>query len=158
MFMLDVEKIKAKITTLISDAGRKLKQYTPEKFSKEKKFVNALVGSLALMTMADKKAETEEVIASVELIKEIDEITELEMTQDALELYEYHIEALSGAIGTPTQWLIAESRMLSEIAKIKMYPEYPPMVEALIEHIANSDGQVDPLEVAMQEKIVKAIR
>jgi tellurite resistance protein len=156
--MVDFEQVKAKISTLISEVGRKLKQYTPEKFSKEKKFINALVGSLALMTMADKKAETEEVIASIDLIKEIDEITELDMTQDALELYEYHIEALSSALSTPTKWLIAEARMLSEIAKIKAYPEYPPMVEALIEHIANSDGNVDPLEIAMQDKIVKAIR
>lgn len=156
--MVDFEQVKAKISTLISEVGRKLKQYTPEKFSKEKKFINALVGSLALMTMADKKAETEEVIASIDLIKEIDEITELDMTQDALELYEYHIEALSAALGTPTKWLVAEARMLSEIAKIKAYPEYPPMVEALIEHIANSDGNVDPLEIAMQEKIIKAIR
>ncbi len=156
--MVDFEQVKAKISTLITEVGRKLKQYTPEKFSKEKKFINALVGSLALMTMADKKAETEEVIASIDLIKEIDEITELDMTQDALELYEYHIEALSGALSTPTKWLIAEARMLSEIAKIKAYPEYPPMVEALIEHIANSDGNVDPLEIAMQDKIIKAIR
>jgi tellurite resistance protein len=156
--MVDFEQIKAKITALMSEAGRKLKQYTPEKFSKEKKFVNALVASLALMTMADKKAETEEIIASIDLINEIDEITELDMTQDALELYEYHVEALSAAISTPTKWLIAEARMLSELGKIKAYPEYPPMVEALIEHIANSDGKVDPLETAMQEKILKAIR
>lgn len=156
--MLDLEKIKAKITSLMSEAGRKIKQYTPEKFSKEKKFINALVGCLALMTMADKKAETEEVIASIDLIKEIDEITELELTQEALELYEFHIEALSVAVDSPTKWILAEARMLAEIGKIKAYPEYPPMVTNLMDYIAQSDGHLDPLETAMQEKILKVIQ
>jgi len=156
--MLDFNKIKARTGELLSEAGRKFKQYTPENFSKEKKFVNALVGSLALMTMADKKAETQEVIASIDLIKDIDEITELDMTQEAIELYEYHIEEFSKVVDSPTKWILAEAKMLSEIGKVKSHTEYPPMIEALVEYIANSDGNLDPLEIEMQEKIVKAIR
>jgi hypothetical protein len=156
--MLDFDEIKAKSNEFFRGVGRKFKQYTPETFSKEKKFVNALVGSLALMTMADKKAETEEVIASIDLIKEIDEITELDMTNDALELYEYHIEKLAESVSSPTKWILAEAKMLGEIGKIKPYPEYPPMVETLIEYIANSDNNLDPLEVEMQNKIMKAVR
>jgi tellurite resistance protein len=155
--MLDIEQIKAKITSLVTEANRKLKQYTPESFSKEKKFINAIVCSLALITMADKKAETQEVLASIDLIKEIDEITELEMTQEALELYEYHIEVLSKAIESPTKWVMIEAKMLMEIAKIKVYNEYPPMVEALLTYVAQSDSDLDPLETEMKDKIMKAI-
>ncbi len=155
--MLDFDQIKEKISTLISDANRKIKQYTPESFSKEKKFINAIVCSLALITMADKKAETQEVLTSIDLIKEIDEITELEMTQEALELYEYHLEALSKTIESPTKWVMAEAKMLMEIAKIKMYTEYPPMIEALLNYVADSDGNLDPLETEMKNKIMRAI-
>ena len=156
--MLDFEQIKQKTNDLLQGAVRKLKQYTPESFSKEKKFINALVGCLALMTMADKKAETQEVMTSINLIKDIDEITELEMTDEALELYEYHLEMLSKVVDSPTKWIIAEARMLSDISKIKSYPEYPPMVEALIDYVAQSDGKLDPLEKEMQRKIMNAIR
>ena len=156
--MLNFEEIKEKTTQLLQGVARKLKQYTPETFSKEKKFINALVSCLALITMADQKAETEEVITSIDLIKEIDEITELEMTNDALELYEYHLEVLLQSINSPSKWILAEARMLSEIAKIKNYPEYPPMIESLMEYVANSDGQLDPLEEAMQRKIIKVLQ
>ena len=156
--MIDFDQVKTKISELINDAGRKLKQYIPETFSKEKKFVNALVGSLALMTMADKKAETEEVVASIDLIKEIDEITELEMTQEALELYEYHLETFSKALESPTKWVMAEAKMLSDIGRIKAYSEYPPMIEALIDYIAQSDGAWGQPEREMKEKIMNAVR
>jgi tellurite resistance protein len=155
--MLDIEQIKAKIASLVTEASRKLKQYTPESFSKEKKFIKAIVSILALITMADKKAETQEVLTSIDLIKEIDEITELEMTQEALELYEYHIEVLSKAIESPTKWVMTEAKMLMEIAKIKVYNEYPPMIEALLTYVAQSDGDLDPLEIEMKDKIMKAI-
>jgi ribonucleoside-diphosphate reductase alpha chain len=74
------------------------------------------------------------------------------------ELYEYHIEKLAESVSSPTKWVLAEAKMLGEIGKIKPYPEYPPMVETLIEYIANSDNNLDPLEVEMQNKIMKAIR
>ncbi|MFK5977229.1 MAG: hypothetical protein QM493_12075 [Sulfurovum sp.] len=156
--MLDWDKIKEKSSKLVGEAGRKFRQYTPESFSKEKKFVNALVSSMALMTMADKKAETQEIITAIDLIKDIEEIQDLDLTTEAIELYEFHIEALSKHIDSPTKWILTEAKLLSELGKMKTYPEYPPMIEALIEHIAKSDGTLAPEEIEMQEKIVKAIR
>ncbi len=156
--MLDWNKIKNRTSELFGEAGRKLRQYTPESFSKEKKFVNALVLSMALMTMADKKAETEEIIASIDLINDIDEINDLNLTTEAIELYEFHIEEMSKAIESKTKWILMEAKLLSELGKMKAYPEYPPMIEALIAHIAQSDGNLDPLEVEMQNKILNAIK
>jgi RNA processing factor Prp31 len=156
--MLDWNKIKSRSSELLGEATKKIKQYTPESFSKEKKFVNSLVVSMALMTMADKKAETEEIVAALELIKDIDEINELELTTEAIELYEFHIEELSKVVDSPTKYLLMEARLLSEISNMKAYPEYPPMIEALINHIANSDGILDKSEEDMVKKIIGAIR
>lgn len=156
--MLDWDKIKSKTSELYGEAGKKFRQYTPESFSKEKKFVNSLVVSMALMTMADKKAETQEIIAALELINDIDEINDLNLTTEAIELYEFHIEEISKAVESPTKWIMMEAKLLSELGKMKAYPEYPPMIEALIEHIANSDGNLDPLEVEMQNKILGSIK
>ena len=155
--MLDWNKIKQRTSELCSDAAQKFRQYTPESFSKEKKFVNGVVISLALITMADKKAETSEVTSCIDLINEIDEIKDLEMTSDAISLYEMHIETLEKAVNNPTKWTLEIAKLLSEIAKLKPYPEYPPMIEALINIVSESDGNLDPLETEMKEKILTAV-
>lgn len=97
----------------MGEAGKKFRQYTPESFSKEKKFVNALVVGMALMTIADKKAETQEVIMALDLIKDIDEINDLNLTTEAIELYEFHIEELSKVVENPTKWILMEAKLLS---------------------------------------------
>ena len=156
--MLDWDKIKNKTSELYGEAGKKFRQYTPESFSKEKKFVNSLVVSMALMTMADKKADTQEIITALELINDIDEINDLNLTTEAIELYEFHIEEMSKVVGSSTKWILMEAKLLSELSKMKAYPEYPPMIEALINHIAQSDGNLDATEVEMQKKILSAIK
>ncbi|SHO80752.1 hypothetical protein MNB_SV-15-401 [hydrothermal vent metagenome] len=156
--MLDWNRIKEVSSKALEDGRRKLRQYTPESFSKEKQFVNALVVSMALMTMADKKATTEEIITALDLIKDIDEINDLNLTTEAIELYELHIEELSKVINNPTKWILAEAKLLSEISKMKAYPEYPPMIEALVNHIAQADGHLDDTEKDMLNKILGAIK
>lgn len=155
---MDWNKIKAKASELYSESTKKIKQYTPESFSKEKKFINSLVISLVLVTMADKKAEEEEITASMDLISEIDEINHLEMTQEAIELYELHLEALVNVIDNNTKWTIQIAKMLSEIAKVKVYPEYPPMIEALLAYISESDGSTCKEEEVMITKILNALK
>jgi RNA processing factor Prp31 len=155
--MLDWNKIKEASSKVLEDGRRKLRQYTPENFSKEKQFVNALVVSMALMTMADKKATTEEIITALDLIKDIDEINDLDLTTEAIELYELHIEELSNVIDNPTKWILTEAKLISELSKMKAYPEYPPMIEALVNHIAQADGYLDDTEKDMMNKILSAI-
>ena len=156
--MIDWNKIKKRSTVLLGEASKKFRQYTPETFSKEKKFINALVIGMALMTMADKKAETQEIIMALDLIKDIDEINDLNLTTEAIELYEFHIEELSKAVDSPTKWILLEAKLLLELSKMKTYPEYIQMIEALIAHIAQSDGNLDQTEVEMQKKILSCIR
>jgi len=156
--MLDWDEIKSRTTELCGEASLKMRQYTPESFSKEKQFVNALVISLALMTMADKKAETDEVTASLDLINEIDEINELEMNQEAIELYTMHLETLEKALESNVKWSLAIATLLSEVGKVKPYPEYPPMIENLLDYISESDGSMCELEKEMKEKILRSLR
>ncbi|MEA2047913.1 MAG: hypothetical protein U9O64_05630 [Campylobacterota bacterium] len=156
--MLDIEKIKKRASELYGEAGRKMRQYTPESFSKEKKFVNAVVISLVLMTLADEVVETEEVVASLDMLKDIDEINDLDMVQQAIELYEMHIEELSAVVGNKIKWTIAVAKLLAEVAKVKPYPEYSVMIGNLLDYIANADGRLDPLEVEMKDKILEAVK
>lgn len=156
--MIDIEKLRDKAVVLYGDTTKKIKQYTPESFSKEKKFINALVISLVLMTIADKKIEEDEVIASMDLINEIEEIQELEMTKDAIELYEFHIENITLNLDNKTKWITSVAKLLSEVSRIKPYPEYPPMVETLLDYISEADGNVDPSEIEMKNRILAAIK
>ncbi len=155
--MLDWDKIKNRTAELYGEATLKARQYTPESFSKEKQFVNALVISLALMTMADKKAETDEVTAALELINEINEIKELDMTQDAIELYGIHIEDLEKVIGNNVKWTVTVAKLLSEIGRIKSHNEYPAMVKNLLDYMAEADGNFDETEKEMKEKILAVL-
>ncbi len=156
--MLDIENIKKRASELYGEAGRKMRQYTPESFSKEKKFVNAVVISLVLMTLADEIIETEEVVASLNILKDIDEINDLDMAQQAIELYEMHIHELSEVVGNKIKWTIAVAKLLAEVAKVKPYPNYAVMIENLLDYIANADGRLDPREIEMKKKISQAIK
>ena len=155
---MDWDKIKKEASELYKESTKKIKQYTPETFSKEKKFINSLVISLVLITMADKKAETEEIIASMDLINEIDEIRELELAQEAIELYELHLESLVNVVDNSTKWTLLIAKLLSEVAKVKPYPEYPPMIENLLDYISESDGSICELEEEMKRKILRALK
>jgi tellurite resistance protein len=150
---IDWEKIKDKANTFISDAGRTIRQYTPESWSKEKKFVNAIVASMAIMTIADRKVDTREVSASMDMISQIDQISDLDMQQEAIELFEMHLEKLYPALESDIKWTIETAKLLGDIAKIKDYPEYVPMIKNLLDYIAQSDGDFSAEEKAMKEKI-----
>jgi len=151
--MFDWNEIKAKANSFVSEAGRKIKQYTPESFSKEKQFVNAIVASMAIMTIADRKIDTREVTASMDMINEIDQIAELEMQQEAIELFEMHLEKLVPVQNNEVKWVIETSKLLGDIAKVKEYPEYVPMIKNLLDYIAQADGDFSPEEQVMKDKI-----
>ncbi len=155
---MDWDAIKKKATQMYNESNKKIRQYTPEKFSKEKKFINAIVISMVLMTMADKKAETEEVTACMDLINEIDEINELELAQESIELFEIHLETMLNVIDNPTKWTITIAKLLSEVGKVKPYPEYPPMIENLLDYISESDGNICQEEIDMKAKIISALK
>ena len=156
--MFNWNNIKNKAGVLYNDASQKIKQYTPESFSKEKKFVNSLVISLSLMTMADKKAETDEVQATIDILKDIDEIKVLDMTEEALELYEVHINTLSEALKSDIKWTMAIAKLLAEVSKVKDYPNYVVMIENLLDYVAESDGNFDQTEKEMKQKILDSLK
>jgi len=156
--MLDWNKIKQKASEFYEEASKKIKQYTPEAFSKEKKFINAIVISMALMTIADKKVETEEVVKSIDLIKDIEEIQEMNMVQEALELYEFHLAELEKAMNDGEAKLTLKiETLLMDIEKIKEYQGYPQMIKTLLDYIMEADGNIDPKEIDMKNRILKVL-
>ena len=156
--MLDWDKIKQKANQFYEETTRKIRQYTPETFSKEKKLVNAIVISMALMTMADKKIETEEVTKAMDLIKDIEEIQDLNMVQEAIELYEFHLEDLEKVMDNEAKYLLKVEHKLMDIAKIKDYDGYPNMIKVLLDYIAEADGHLDQTELEMKNKILEVLK
>ncbi len=152
--MFDWNEIKAKADSFLTEASRTVKIYTPENWSKEKKFVNALVASIALMTVSDRKVDTREVKASMDMINNIDQITELNMQSDAIQLFELHLEKLLPNVENGVKLAIETGKLLGDISKIKEYPEYVPMIKNLIEYIASSDGGVSQDELDMSKRIL----
>jgi hypothetical protein len=94
----------------------------------------------------------------MDLINEIDEIRELELAQEAIELYELHLESLVNVVDNSTKWTLLIAKLLSEVAKVKPYPEYPPMIENLLDYISESDGSICELEEEMKRKILRALK
>jgi tellurite resistance protein len=79
------------------------------------------------------------------------------MQIEAIELFEMHIDKLIPALDRETKWVVAVSKLLGDIGKIKEYPEYTPMIKNLLDHIAQSDGNFAPEEKIMKEKIIDSI-
>jgi tellurite resistance protein len=150
-------EIREKAESFVNEAGRKIKQYTPENWSPEKKFVNAIVASMALMTVSDKKVDTREVKASMDFINQIDQIAELEMQQEAIELYEMHLEKLMPNLDNGVKWTIESAKLLGDIAKVKEYPQYAPMIRNLIDYLSSSDGEQSSDEIEMKNRILETI-
>ena len=153
----DWESIKAKASEFIDEADKKIKQYTPESWSKEKQFINASIIAMVLMTIADKKVETQEVLAVMEMIDNIKEIEELEMKQEAIELFTMHLERLQPILDNEVKFTVETAKLLGDIAKIKAYPEYVPMIKNIIDFVSNSDGASSDVENEMKQKILEAI-
>jgi len=153
----DFDKFKESVGNFVSESSRKIRQYTPETFSPEKKFINAIVASMALMTIADRKVDTREVTASLDMIGQIDQISELEMTQEAIELFEMHIDRLVPLLDVEHKWVIESAKLLGDIGRVKAYPEYIPMIKNLVDYIASADGDFSPEEQAMKQKILDVL-
>jgi tellurite resistance protein len=154
---IDINVLKEKASSLLGEAGRKIRQYTPETFSPEKKYINAMVSAIALMVLADKKIETEEVVQSIEFISSLDEVRELEMSNDAIEMYEHILEEMAPHFDNPVKWITSVAKILGNISLVKDNPAYKDSIIAVLDHIAGSDGNVDPSELEMKEKIIQAL-
>ncbi len=50
---------------------------------------------------------------ALDLIKDIDEIKDLNLTTEAIELYEFHIGELSKVVENHTKWILMEAKLLS---------------------------------------------
>lgn len=156
--MFDINKIKAKANTLLNAAERNIKVYAPEGWVKERVFINAISASMALMVISDKKIEEDEIIAVMEFIPALPEVEDLNLQKESIELFELHLGKLEEVMNVPSKFLILKSKMLADIAKVKEHQDYVIQITGILDHVAGSDGDVDPSEVKMKEDILAVLK
>ena len=155
---IDMNSIKEKASLLMQSTTRTLKKYSPEAWVPEKKFANAVSASMALMVIADKKIENEEVEAVMDFIIQIPAIQDLQLGVSSIELFEKHLEDLEDSLVKQSKYIITTSKIIVDIGRIKEYPEYVRMLSEILDHVAGSDGNVDSTEIEMKKRIMKALR
>lgn len=146
---------KAKETLL--SAGSSIKEtaevYAPEKWSPEKQLINANAAMMALMVYADKKVENEEVEIVINTIQTSEIFKKHDMVKDGLDLYTKHIKDLTDSLAiSSTEYALTVAKIMSDIAKVTK-PEWKQEIIDLAMQISASDGDIDPEELKMLNKI-----
>jgi len=156
--MFDLDKFKAKASAALAGATRTIRIYTPETFSAEKQYINAMVSSIALIIVADRKVETEEVTAGISFIQSLNEIKELNKELESIEMFDHIINDLMQHIDNEVKWIIEVSKIIANISLVRTNPAYTKSIKAVLEHIAGVDGDVDQTEVDMKNKIMEVLK
>lgn len=154
----DLNSFKNSVASVLKTTTTNIRKYTPESFSGEKQFLNALVASLALMVMADKKVENSEVTDAMAFINNMDVVKELNLGADAIELFSHHIEILSTMTNDNIKWIMEINKILNEIRKIKDNMQYKNTILGMLDIIAGSDGNIDSTELDMKNKIIDVLK
>lgn len=132
----------------------------PTGLSDDKLFAFTKVKILGLITMADGVADEKEIDMATEVIKVDTNILQYIGEDEAKEHYGNVVQALElAADKNPTVLKIETNKVLDEIAKASSLPQ--KMRNEIIfyaEEMAVADGKVDKDEVALVEKIAKALR
>lgn len=155
--MFDLNEFKKKAVLAIGEAGRQIRKYAPETFSPEKKFANSVVSAVALIIIADRKVETEEVTQGIEFIRSLDVIQELGLEAEAIEMFDHIIENVMTHIDNEPKWIIETSKVIANISLISADASQVAMITDILNHIAGSDGNVDESEIIMRDKIIAAL-
>lgn len=156
----DISGITARAQELMGTARNSVVKILPESMSSDKKFVNAVAVTCALITVADQKIEAVEVQVMLNLIKSIEQIETLDLTAEAINIYQTNvleIEALlnNSNVGTDPQalFLMKTTGLLEEIALIKGVDAHVTMLRNLITHIMSACGKMDSRELEMKSRI-----
>jgi RNA processing factor Prp31 len=152
--MFNLDSIKEFAQDIKGKAEKTYTKYAPEVLSPEKQYINSLAITAVLCTMADKKAEEQEVKDSIEFLSEVEEVVKNDMVTDAIEFYELHLEELTKVVDSPAKWTIKVAKLLQDI-KVTTN-EQKIMIESIMDHLL-SLGDVTNEEQAMKDKILFAL-
>jgi tellurite resistance protein len=146
-----------KVSTTLSSVGNTItnnvKEYTPEKWSDQKKYINAQAAGMALMVYADGIVEQEEVEVVIETINNEPIFKEYNMVSEALELYSHHIKSLTEAKAiSKSEYALTVAKISADISKVKK-EEWKQSIVELSQKIAASDGDIAEDELKMLNKI-----
>lgn len=153
-FLKNVKDSLSKTSEIVVDV---VKTYTPEKWSEEKQYINAIVASMALMVYADGTVENEEVELVIKTINESEIFKQYNMQKEALELYSLHIENLTKSFNTSkTEFALVVAKIAMDIGKVKK-EEWKNSIVELSLNIASSDGDIAEDEIKMLNKIKSSL-
>lgn len=146
-------KVKGTVSSVADTVMESVKVYTPEKWSPEKLYINAIVASMALMVYADGKVEQEEVETVLDEINSNQLFKSYGMVKDAIELYTIHIENLTKSMAKgKADYALTIAKISSDIGKVTNL-EWKKNIIELSQKISASDGDIDEAELKMMNKI-----
>jgi len=153
----DLNTFLSKVKTTASAVGTKVAETirinTPEAWSEEKQYINAIVASMALIVYADGIVENEEVEAVIDTINNETVFKEFNATKEALEHYSIHIQNLTQALmKSKAEYALAVAKISTDISRVKKQ-EWKENIVNLCMKLAAADGDMANDELIMLNKI-----
>ena len=148
------EILKSAATSGISAA----ENYLPTSFNPELKTINSLAASLALLVMADREAEQQEIEDVSEFLLDMPFVLEKGLMREVSELFMKHVNTLeTAASGSTMDFNVHVADMLKDIALIKDDVEGKKRVAETITLVTSGDA-VDPREIKTRERILSVLK
>jgi len=117
----------------------------------DQKFANAIIESLALVTMADGQVDDDEVAEASKYMSSVPQIQKSFKDGEAMILYQKHLSDLQGAMSINRPVML---QRISDSCKDQIQKEG---IMAACVGLAEADGKVPPVEKEMVEKIANKL-
>lgn len=146
-----------KMKKLLNLSAESIFNAAEEKLKPELQGINALASSLALLVMADRVAEVEELEAMSEYIISLDVVINNNLTREVSEFFLASIENLEhGYKKGVVQGNIVVGEILHSVSRVKDNIEWSNVVADTVNLVTSGD-EVDPMEIKTRERILKAL-
>ena len=130
--------------------------YLPTSFNPEVKTINSLAASLALLVMADREAEDQEIEDVSEFLLDMPFVLEKGLMREVSELFMKHVNTLEGVSIIPMDFNVVVADLLKDIALVKENEESRKLVAETVT-LVTSGVDVDPREVKTRERILSVL-
>lgn len=148
-----LDRMKSLVTTM----GNTAFNVAEEKLRPEMRGINALAESLALLVMADRVAEEDELEAVSEYLIDMDIVIEKNLVREVSEFFLNSVNNLEeGYKKGVVEGNMIVGEILHSISKVKDDPEWSDVVANTVNLVTSGQG-VDPKEIKTRERIIKTL-
>ena len=146
-----------RMKNLVAAMGNTAFNAAEEKLRPEMRGINALAESLALLVMADRVAEEDELEAVSEYLIDMDTIIEKNLVREVSEFFLNSVNNLEeGYKKGVVEGNMIVGEILHSISKVKDDPEWCDVVANTVNLVTSGQG-VDPKEIKTRERIIKTL-